>query len=102
MFNQDIIHLYNAVETGVKVHVRNEAESLRVDPENYLRGVELPAKQIDPDEIYGAEAIGQRSGRRILMRLTRTRQWIPLRYRSKTRNDPQPQWLRVFSYIRQG
>lgn len=57
MFNQDIIHLYNAVETGVKVHVRNEAESLRVDPENYLRGVELPAKQIDPDEIYGAEAL---------------------------------------------
>lgn len=56
MFNHDIIHLYNAVATGVKVHVRSEAESLRVDPENYLRGVELPAKRIDPNDIYGAEA----------------------------------------------
>lgn len=57
MFNQDILHLYDAVPTGVKVHVRSEAESLRVDPENYLRGIELPAKHIDPDAIYGEEAI---------------------------------------------
>jgi len=57
MFNQDIIHLYDAVETGIKVRVRSEAESLRVDPENFGRGVELPAKQIDPDDIYGEEAL---------------------------------------------
>ncbi len=59
LFNQDIIHLYNAVEIGVKVHVRSEAESLRVDPENYLRGVELPAKQVDPEDIYSDEAIAR-------------------------------------------
>lgn len=57
MFNQDIIHLYDAVGTGIKVHVRSEAESLRVDPENYLRGVELPAKQLDPEDIYGEAAL---------------------------------------------
>jgi lipoprotein-anchoring transpeptidase ErfK/SrfK len=57
MFNQDMIHLYNAVDTGIKVLVRSEAESLRVDPENYNRGIELPAKTIDPDEIYGEEAL---------------------------------------------
>lgn len=57
MFNQDIIHLYNAVDKGIKVLVRSEAESLRVDPENYNRGIELPAKTIDPDEIYGKDAL---------------------------------------------
>ncbi len=57
MFNQDMIHLYDAVERGIKVLVRSEDESLRVDPENYNRGVELPAKQIDPDTIYGEEAL---------------------------------------------
>lgn len=57
LFNHDIIHLYEAVATGTRVHVRSEAESLRVDPENYLRGVELPAKYIDPQRIYGPEAL---------------------------------------------
>lgn len=57
MFNQDIIHLYDAVEKGIKVLVRSEDESLRVDPENYNRGVELPAKEIDPDTIYGEDAL---------------------------------------------
>lgn len=57
MFNQDMIHLYDAVEKGIKVLVRSEDESLRVDPENYNRGVELPAKQIDPDTIYGEDAL---------------------------------------------
>ncbi len=57
MFNQDIIHLYDAVETDIKVHVRSEAESLRVDPENFGRGVELPAKRVDPEDVYGEEAL---------------------------------------------
>ncbi|WP_458791658.1 L,D-transpeptidase [Yoonia sp. MH D7] len=57
LFNQDMIHLYNAVETGIKIHVRSEAESLRVDPENYLRGVELPATRVDPEKIYGEAAL---------------------------------------------
>lgn len=56
MFNQDIIHLYDQVENGIKVLVRTEAESMRVDPENYGRGIELPAKTLDPEDIYGAEA----------------------------------------------
>ena len=57
MFNQDIIHLYDAIETGVTVRVRSEAESLRVDPENFNRGIELEAKRIDPETIYGEEAL---------------------------------------------
>ena len=52
MFNQDIIALF-----GTKVHVRTEEESQRVDPENYNRGVELPAKIVDPELIYSDEAI---------------------------------------------
>jgi lipoprotein-anchoring transpeptidase ErfK/SrfK len=57
LFNQDIIALYDMVPIGTPVHVRSEAESLRVDPENFGRGVELPARSVDPDLIYSAEAI---------------------------------------------
>ncbi len=57
LFNQDIIDLYERCPTGIRVHVRSREESLRVDPENYERGVELPPRQIDPDEIYGEEAL---------------------------------------------
>lgn len=56
MFNQDIIDLYERVPRGIRVHVRSEAESLRVDPENFGRGLELPPKIIDPEEIYGPDA----------------------------------------------
>ena len=57
MFNQDIIHLYNAVEIGTKVLVRSEVASLRVDAEHFNRGMELPAKIVDPDDIYGEKAL---------------------------------------------
>ena len=57
MFNHDIIALYDMVPMGTRVHVRSEAESQRVDPENFGRGVELPARSVDPNEIYSAEAI---------------------------------------------
>lgn len=57
MFNQDIIFLYDLVPIGTPVHVRSEAEALRVDPENFGRGVNLPARSVDPDLIYSAEAI---------------------------------------------
>jgi lipoprotein-anchoring transpeptidase ErfK/SrfK len=57
MFNHDIIHLFDLVEIGMRVHVRSEAESLRVDPENFNRGYEIPARSVDPDEIYSDEAI---------------------------------------------
>lgn len=57
MFNQDIIALYDLVPLGTPVHVRSEAESLRVDPENFGRGVELPPRTVDPERIYSAEAI---------------------------------------------
>lgn len=56
MFNQDVIDLYERVPIGIKVHVRSEAESLRVDPENFNRGFELPPKLIDPEQIYGPDA----------------------------------------------
>lgn len=57
LFNQDIIALYDMVPIGTPVHVRSEAESQRVDPENFNRGVEIPAKSVDPDLIYSPEAI---------------------------------------------
>lgn len=57
MFNQDIIHLYNEVEVPMKVHIRSEAESLRVDPENYNRGRELPPKIISAEELLGPKAV---------------------------------------------
>lgn len=57
LFNHDIIHLYEITPIGAPVHVRSEAESLRVDPENFGRGLELPARRVDPETIYSAEAI---------------------------------------------
>ena len=54
MFNQDIIDLYNRVETPMKVNVRSEDESLRVDPEYFGRGVEQPPKFLDADAVYNA------------------------------------------------
>jgi lipoprotein-anchoring transpeptidase ErfK/SrfK len=57
MFNQDVIALYDMVPLGTRVHVRSEAESLRVDPENFNRGIDVPAVRVDPDLIYGAEAV---------------------------------------------
>jgi len=57
MFNQDIIHLYNEIEVPMKVHIRSEAESLRVDPENFNRGRELPPKIISAEELLGPEAV---------------------------------------------
>ncbi|MFN7224953.1 MAG: L,D-transpeptidase [Paracoccaceae bacterium] len=57
LFNQDIIHLYDIVPVGTPVHVRTESESLRVDPENFGRGLDLPARSVDPERIYGAEAV---------------------------------------------
>ncbi len=57
MFNHDIIHLFDIVPIGTRVHVRDEAESMRVDPENFNRGIELPARTVDPALIYSEEAI---------------------------------------------
>ncbi|MEJ6397439.1 L,D-transpeptidase [Yoonia sp. 208BN28-4] len=55
MFNQDIIHLYEQVETPMTVHIRSRAESLRVDPENYERGVELPPTILSREEVFGTD-----------------------------------------------
>lgn len=57
MFNQDIIHLYDQIEVPMRVLIRSPEESLRVDPENYERGIELPPKIIAPEELLGAEAV---------------------------------------------
>lgn len=54
MFNQDIIDLFERVETPMQVNVRSEEESLRVDPEYFGRGIELPPKFLDADEVYAA------------------------------------------------
>ena len=57
MFNHDIIHLYNNVRVPMTINIRSEAESLRVDPEYFGRGVEMPARRISADELLGPEAV---------------------------------------------
>lgn len=57
MFNQDVIHLYEQIEAPMKVVIRSPEESLRVDPENFDRGIELPAKIISAEELLGPEAL---------------------------------------------
>jgi lipoprotein-anchoring transpeptidase ErfK/SrfK len=59
MFNQDIIDLFDRVPLDTPVHVRTEEESLRVDPEYFGRGVELPPVILDPDDVYGEEALAR-------------------------------------------
>ncbi len=56
MFNHDAIHLYDQIDVPMRVHIRAREESLRVDPENYERGIELPPKIISPEELLGPEA----------------------------------------------
>ncbi|MEM8538200.1 MAG: L,D-transpeptidase, partial [Pseudomonadota bacterium] len=51
MFNQDVIHLYDQIEAPMQVLIRSPEESLRVDPENFGRGIELPPKIIDPEDL---------------------------------------------------
>ena len=55
MFNQDIIHLFNAIETPMPINIRSEEEALRVDPENFNRGVELPPTILTEEELFGPE-----------------------------------------------
>lgn len=57
MFNQDIIDLYERVTTPMEVIIRSEEESLRVDPEYFGRGVDLPAVTLDPEDVYGEAAL---------------------------------------------
>ncbi len=56
LFNQDIIHLYNQVNAPMRVLIRSPAESRRVDPENYGRGIELPPTIIPAEELLGPDA----------------------------------------------
>ncbi|MDP5086844.1 MAG: L,D-transpeptidase [Yoonia sp.] len=56
MFNQDVIHLYDQIEAPMRVFIRSPEESLRVDPENFGRGIELPPKIISAEELLGPEA----------------------------------------------
>lgn len=55
MFNQDIIHLHELVSVPMTVHIRSREESLRVDPENYERGVELPPTIVSREELFGTD-----------------------------------------------
>lgn len=56
MFNQDVIHLYEQIEVPMKVVIRSPEESLRVDPEYFGRGIELPPKIISAEELLGPDA----------------------------------------------
>lgn len=56
MFNQDVIHLFEQIGVPMQVNIRSREESLRVDPENYERGIELPPKIISAEELLGPEA----------------------------------------------
>ena len=57
LFNQDIIHLYNQISVPMPINIRSEAESQRVDPEYFGRGIELPPKIISREELMGPEAL---------------------------------------------
>lgn len=57
MFNQDVIHLYDQIEAPMQVIIRSPEESMRVDPENFDRGIELPPKIISAEELLGEEAL---------------------------------------------
>ncbi|OUD09038.1 hypothetical protein BVC71_10010 [Marivivens niveibacter] len=57
MFNHDIIHLFDMVPLGTDVVMRSEEDSIRIEDEFYDRGIELPATHIDPDDIYGEDAV---------------------------------------------
>lgn len=57
MFNHDIIDLFERITIPMTINIRSEEESQRVDPEYFNRGVELPPKIVDPDDIYGEEAV---------------------------------------------
>lgn len=51
MFNQDIIHLFNEVSVPTPVLIRSPEESLRIDPEYFERGIELPAKILSREDL---------------------------------------------------
>ncbi len=58
LFNQDIIDLYERVEMGAKVTIRSYEDSVRLEGEELAnRGIELPAKVLDPEDVYGDEAV---------------------------------------------
>ena len=59
MFNHDIIHLYDQFSGDIPVLIRSEAESRRIETEFFGRGRELAAKQVDPQDIYGPEALAR-------------------------------------------
>jgi len=58
MFNQDIIDLFERVELGTKVVIRNKEDAIRLEGEEVAnRGVELEPKTVDPALIYNDEEI---------------------------------------------
>lgn len=58
LFNHDIIDLYERVEMGARVTIRSYEDSVRLEGEEMAnRGIELPAKVLDPDAVYGDEAV---------------------------------------------
>lgn len=56
MFNHDIVDLFERVDVPTRVVMRSEADSERIEGENFGRGEELPPTIIDPETIYGAVA----------------------------------------------
>lgn len=57
LFNQDIIHLYNQITTPMPINIRSLEESMRVDPEYFDRGIELPPRAIPAEELLGPETV---------------------------------------------
>ena len=58
LFNHDAIDLYERVSIPTPVKMRSESESMRLEPEYFGRGVELPPTIVDPETIYGASDDG--------------------------------------------
>jgi lipoprotein-anchoring transpeptidase ErfK/SrfK len=62
LFNHDIIDLYTRVDNGTPVTVRTYDESVMYEGEALAnRGVELPARIVPPEVVYGAVAAAEAS-----------------------------------------
>lgn len=63
LFNQDAIDLYDRVADGTRVVIRTYEDSLRIEGEvDANRGVELPAKIVSAEDIYGATDLDPLAG----------------------------------------
>lgn len=66
LFNHDIIDLFERVGIPTEVVMRSEEDSMRMEPEHFGRGVELPPTIVDPETIYGAGEEAEGAGAEVI------------------------------------